>query len=109
MSDILSRIKSHAASRPPKVIDIPEWGLKDVHLKPLTLSQRARLSRETSESRRLAKLLILALHDSKGAPLLQDDVVTLGVLEGEADAEVVTRLAERALGMTPGIEEAKNG
>lgn len=104
---VLDKIREHAASRPAEVIDVPEWGLEAVQLRPLTLAQHGRVNREKTDSRKMARLLILSMHDASGTPVFGDNADSLAAIESGA-ADVVTRIAQKIMGTVPDEDEAKN-
>ena len=100
MSDILEKAKEHFKEIDRKIIDVPEWGIT-VYAKPLTLSDKRRLTRNTKpdDVTLFADVLIQKAEDKEGKKLYS--LESKHTLMHEVDPEVVARVAQDILSVIP--------
>lgn len=98
MKPVIERISDHfrdSTGDGRKFIDIPEWGETPqaplrIYWKPVTLAERKRIIAARYPD---ALALVLKAEDAAGKPLF-DEFQDMKVLAHEADARIVTRVAE---------------
>lgn len=91
---VLDKISADYAAKSGRKISVPEWGV-DIYHNPLTLFDRKQLNKGVGGGDEEAVFLNIVIQkslDEGGKRIFNDNAKTRSILEGKADATVITRI-----------------